>query len=193
MSDDQQIELGPLTELYLPLEHWGAVEARILRDSRSLAAKIIPTEEINCNGMHRPSLAGADVSARNLTHGLAVGLPVYFCVTRATTVNAMIARFSGFYCVVVSEGTYTFLTVTVGALLSHEPLARFVEEGVEPEDDGEPGTRTRREVWMHVLEHAGDFITERSVGLSSVLSLLGMYFLMAHEIGRRRCSDLKCR
>lgn len=183
MTDDRQIELGDLTELYLPQRFWGAVEARILTASPSLVGEIVPPEDINANGLHRAPLAGVDVCARNLTHGLTLGQPFYFCVTRSTAFNAMVAKFGSFYCIVLSEGLYQYLYVAMAALLSHEPLAKFLESGEEPADDLQPALRSRREAWAHILARSSSLTSDRSFGLASVPTLLGMYFLTAHEIG----------
>lgn len=56
------MELGSITELYLPTRYWGVVEGAILRKNRSLAAEIIPPEELDRNGFtgrgrRRPILA----------------------------------------------------------------------------------------------------------------------------------------
>lgn len=153
----------------------------------TLAGPIIAPEEIDAAGLHRPFFAGVDVCARNLTltEGFASDRPLHFCVTRTSTVNAMIARFNSpaFYGVAISEGAcYNFAALATG-LLSSEPLQRFISSGEIPIDDETRPTRTRREAVLEVFQKSHDLASSEAIGLASFMAQTAGYFLMAHEIG----------
>lgn len=176
------MSLGSITQLYLPPKLWGAMEHRIGPYS-TLAGPIIPAEELDEESWHRPFMSGVDHCARNLTAG--IGAPFYYCMTNTSAVNAMIARFTApdFYGVAVARGCYQNVYALTAALLNHAPLRTYIETGEQPDDDGRPSHRSRREALIKKLSEAGSNATIEGMELGAVVSNVAGYFLMAHEIG----------
>lgn len=121
----------------------------------------------------------------NLTHGLDLDRPVYWCVTRAKVVNAMIAgyRSPGMYVVVVGEGMLSAVFYFCAAIMASEPLARFLSDNLDPVDEMKPAERSRREAWTKIMTEADERFTGVTVSRAFPIYFLAMHFLMAHEIG----------
>lgn len=170
-----------ITDHYLPSHRLGAVEALLLKKGGSLLAPIYTADEIEASTALQLCASPIDFCIRNLTHRFPDG-PTYFAITKASAVNAMIARFPGFQCVVIAQGVHIRTSVLLVSLLTHAPLQNFIQGGVEPDEPVTAPTRSREEALNHLSEHAGQ-ITDQTRSLTASLMFLLLYLLTAHEIG----------
>jgi hypothetical protein len=129
-------------------------------------------------------LLALSVAVGNLTHQLKLDRPVYWCVTEAKVVNAMIAGYQSpeMYVVVIAEGLLNSIFYFSAAILESGPLKRFLLENVDPIDEMQEPERSRRDAWAKIAEVADDRSTTESVALSVPLNFIAMHFLMAHEV-----------
>lgn len=179
----KEATLAIIARQYLPIHHWGPVESKILTQNRALAAPIIPADEL-MDATISSGLLALSEAIGNLTHQLELDRPVYWCVSRAKVVNAMIAgyRSPDMYVVVVGEGMLNAVFYFCAAIMTSEPLARFLAENVDPVDEMKSAERSRREAWAKISDEADDRSTRESVGRAFPIHFLAMHFLMAHEV-----------
>lgn len=71
----QDNTLDVISRLYLPQQHWAAVESKILHQNRALAAPIVPADELPQVAVS-PSLLALSGAIGNLTHQLVLGRPI---------------------------------------------------------------------------------------------------------------------
>ena len=182
MVQDNTLEL--ISRLYLPQQHWAAVESKILRQNKALAAPIVPADQLRQVAVS-PSLLGLSDAIGNLTHQLVLDRPIFWCITRARVVNAMIAgyRSPDMYCVVIAEGALDTILNFCAAIMASEPLFWFLSEGTDPVDEMKPPKRSRREAWMHISAEADSRMTDDNMVRSFLLTYIASHYLMAHEIG----------
>ena len=179
-----EVAVQTIARQYLPKRHWGAVEAKILRQSPGLAAPILAADEL-VGQTFASGLLAMSAAIGNLTHQLALDRPVYWCVTRAEVVNAMIAgyRTPDMYCVVIGVGAINALSRFTLALAASEPLVEFLADGTDPVDNMQPPDRSRRDAWRYLAGGAEETMTPATVERAFPLLFLACYFLMAHEAG----------
>lgn len=178
------VRLETITRHYLPERHWGAVESKILQQNRALAAPIVATERLQEVAVS-PSLLALSAAIGNLTHQLELDRPIYWCVTRARVVNAMIAAYHSpdIYCVVIAEGALNTILNFCAAIMASDALFQFVSQGTDPVDEMRPPERSRREAWVKIDAQADSRVTDVGVERSFPLTFIASHFLMAHEIG----------
>jgi len=173
-----------LARQYLEPGHWGAVEAKIWKQNKALAAPIIPVEELTEVAISTCMFALARALG-DLTHELELDRPIYWCVTRAKVVNAMIAgyRCPDMYCVVISEGMINTVFYFTAAMMASEQLSAYLADGSPPVELQQPSARPRRDAWKKIADEADENHSRDSVSRAFPISFLAMYFLMAHEVG----------
>lgn len=179
----KEAALATITRQYLPVRYWGPVESKVLKQNKALAAPIIPADEL-MDATISSGLLALSAAIGNLTHQLELDSPIYWCVTRAKVVNAMIAgyRSPDMYVVVVGEGMLSAIFHFCAAIIASEPLARFLAENLDPVDEMKPAERSRREAWAKIAEQADNHSTYESVERAFPINFLALHFLMAHEV-----------
>lgn len=181
-----------VTDTYLPPEHLGAVEARLLQDGGSLVGPIYSADEINTSLPLRLCASPIDASIRFLTARYPDG-PTYFAITNANAVNAMIARFEGFQCIVVAQGVHIRASVLLASLLAHEPLRAFLDGGQAPAEPTSEPLRSREEALVHLIEEQAFPIDDEVRSLTASLTFFLLYVLTAHELGHLALGHLHAR
>lgn len=168
---------------YLPTQHYGAVEHRILRQNPGLAAPILAPDELS-DAAFASALWGLTEALGNLTHQLDLDRPVYWCVTRSRSVNAMVARYTDpdMYCVVVGIGAINAITWFSLAAMESDALASFLQENTDPVDSMATPARSRRDAWRQLAGNVEEARLPTTVARAAPLMFLACHFLMAHEI-----------
>ncbi|MBB3348325.1 hypothetical protein [Sphingomonas sp. BK069] len=180
---DATTAIPSMESYYLPQELQGIVESCIVQKRPALAAPILDFASVINDAFHQPAVTGIDLAMLDLVHQGSIDLPVYYCVSAAPAVNAMVARFQSFYCIVISEGLYGHIYPIAAGLLSHEPLRTFLAGGKEPHDDnGSPG-RTRRDAFAWLHAHGATAAGPEALQLCRYYVEVIIYFVVAHEIG----------
>jgi hypothetical protein len=180
-----------ITDHYLPPEHLGAVEALLIRLDSSLAAPIYSADEIEETASLRFCASPVDFCIRNLTARFPDG-PTYFVVTRSGAVNALIARFPAFQCILVAEGVYVRAAVMLASLFTSASLRAYVRRGIEPDEPRSEPIWSREEALLRLAEDSGA-IDDEVRGMTVTLGFLLMYVLTAHEIGHLALGHLDLR
>ena len=181
MGECVALDEGRITTGYLPVEHWGAVETRILRRAPSLVGRILEPNEIEDLLSLRLCAAPIDHCIRNLTHRFRDG-PTWYAITDAPYANAVVARFENFQCIVVSQAFHVTASLLFVRLLAWPPLREFVRNGAEPPEPTSPPSRGRVEAVVQLLADDGEFDGEARE-LTAAFCYLLLYLLTAHEIG----------
>lgn len=65
-----------ISRLYLPQQHWAAVESKILHKNKALAAPIVPADQLRQVAVWSSLLALSDAIG-NLMHQLMLDRPIY--------------------------------------------------------------------------------------------------------------------
>lgn len=168
---------------YLPTQHYGAVEYRILCQNPSLAAPILAPNELSSEAF-ASALWGLTEALGNLTHQLDLDRQVYWCVTRSPSVNAMVARYSDpdLYCVVIGIGAINAITWFSLAAMESDALALFLSEDIDPVDSMAAPGCSRREAWRQLAGKVEGTRLTSTVARAAPLMFLACHFLMAHEV-----------
>ncbi len=181
MVEGVALDEGRITDGYLPVEHWGAVETRILRRAPSLVGRILEPGEVEKVLPLRLCAAPIDHCIQNLTHRFPDG-PTWYAITDASDANAMVARFEDFQCIVVSQAFHVTASLLFVRLLAWPPLREFVRTGAEPPEPTSPPSRGRVEAVVQLLAEDGEFDGEARE-LTAAFCYLLLYLLTAHEVG----------
>jgi len=118
--------------------------------------------------------------------------PTYFALSSSEVPAALIAKFGGFQCIVVSHSAVRLCHDFAKIVFQDDDLIQFVISGRDVEDRFEPITRTRKEAVSAILSK-GREDTDRACEWADLLASLASYFIVAHEIGHLACDHFSDR
>jgi hypothetical protein len=168
---------------YLPSRLLAVVETVLARRSPTARGRILTFEEIMGDGIHRPALMAIDLTLIFHVSGAKLEKPVYYCVIDTPAMNAMVASFTSFYCIVYNSGLYQQLYPILGGLLTHEPLRNFLMTGEAPVDDRSASRISRREAYGILRSSGADMATTSSLNLTFLFAELMIGMVTCHELG----------
>ncbi|RZJ45582.1 MAG: hypothetical protein EON87_07170 [Brevundimonas sp.] len=172
---------GTVTSNYLPVHLYSAVETLIQRKAVRLAGPIVDPADIDARMSLRLCAAPVATCVGSFTERFPDG-PTYFALVDSPSPTAMIGRFTGFQCVVVSLALHDRLARMATVLLGWQPLRDYLLQGTPPPTESGSSTRSRLEAIDEVYAAAGP-LTAETGPLFSLIGFLGMYFIAAHEVG----------
>lgn len=170
-----------MTNTYLPIDHYGVVEALILREAPRFAGPFVDPQEVEASLALKLLGAPIDGCIRNLTHRFPDG-PTHWLLVRTNLPNALIAKFSNFQCIVIGLPLPLAVVRLTSNLLSWEPLRHYMLKGVSPPQEREPARVTRAEAVEALMEQPVTWDDETGA-LASTLNFMVLYLLTSHELG----------
>jgi len=180
-----------VTDSYLPPQHLGAVEAMLIQEGGDLLAPLYTADEVQAEFPLQLIASPVDHCIRNLTHAFPDG-PTYFVVSHSGAVNAMIARFTTFQCIVVAQGVHVRSSLMLFGLLPSTSLRAYIASGIEPDEPVAEPTRSR-EAAIAGLFDSTLAVSPEVLSLTASVNYLLLYFLTAHEIGHLALGHLERR
>lgn len=172
-----------LDAYYLPIRLFGAVETMLAKRHPSLRGRLLSFDEVLDDSLHRPAFAAIDLTLLFHVHGACLDKPVYYCIFDSPSMNASVASFTNFYCIIYYSGLYQQLYPILGGLLSHEPLQHFLLAGVDPVDDRSMPRITRRDAYGALRSTGAELATKPALDLTYLLAQLMVGIVTCHELG----------
>ncbi len=172
-----------LDAYYLPANLFGVVKTKLAERNPSLRGRLLSFDEVLEDSLHRPAFTSIDLTLLFLVHGADLDKPVYYCIFDTPLMNASVASFTNFYCIIYYSGLYQQLYPILGGLLSHEPLQKFLLTGLDPVDDRSMPRITRRDAYGALRSTDAKLVTKPALDLTFLLAQLMVGIVTCHELG----------